>query len=108
MPGALRAVVIGAGWAGEGHTLALRHAGVDVVALCARRPAAARALADRLAVPEASGDWRAALAAHRPDIVALATPAGLRGDVIAAAAALGCHVYCDKPLATSAPEARRS
>ncbi len=36
----LRAIVVGAGFAGEGHTLALRHAGVEVVALCARRPGA--------------------------------------------------------------------
>lgn len=32
----LRAIVIGAGWAGEGHTLALRSAGVEVVALSGR------------------------------------------------------------------------
>jgi ketol-acid reductoisomerase len=31
---ALRAVVIGTGWAGEGHTTALREAGVDVMAMC--------------------------------------------------------------------------
>jgi predicted dehydrogenase len=101
-------VVVGAGWAGEGHTLALRHAGVDVVAICARRPEAARALAARLGVAASSGDWRAALDAHQPDIVALATPGGLRGEVIAVAARSGCHVYSDKPLATSAPEAERS
>jgi predicted dehydrogenase len=107
MGDALRGVVIGAGWAGEGHTLALRAAGVDVVALCARRPSAAAATAARLGIPEASADWRTTLATRRPDVVALATPAALRGPVIDAAAELGCHVYCDKPLATTAAEARR-
>ena len=34
----LRAVVIGAGWAGEGHTPRPGAAGVDVVALCGRSP----------------------------------------------------------------------
>ena len=40
----LRAVVIGAGFAGEGHTIALRAAGVDVVVLCGRTPEPARAM----------------------------------------------------------------
>jgi predicted dehydrogenase len=34
----VRAVVIGAGWAGEGHVVALRRCGVEVVAICAREP----------------------------------------------------------------------
>lgn len=35
----LRAIVVGAGSAGEGHTLALRQTGVEVVAICARQQA---------------------------------------------------------------------
>ena len=107
MAGDLRAVVIGAGWAGEGHTAALRHHGVDVVALCARRPDAVRAAADQLGVREASTDWRRTLETVHPDLVALATPAALRAGPIEVAAAQGCHVYSEKPLATSAAEAQR-
>src|SRR5437764_5048583 len=92
----LRAIVVGAGFAGEGHTLALRHVGVDVVAICARQPAVVQAVADRLAVPEVSIDWRHTLETVKPDIVALATPASLRGEVVEAATALGCHLFCDK------------
>ena len=103
----LRAVVIGAGYAGEGHTRALRHAGVEVVALCARQPEVVQAVAERLGVPAASTNWRRTLAHVRPDIVALATPAALRGEVVEAAAAQGSHLYCDKPLATDAREAER-
>ena len=103
----LRAVVVGAGFAAEGHTRALQHHGVDVVALCARRPEVVRAAADRLGVPEASTDWRRTTEAVRPDVLALATPAALRAEPIELAAALGCHVYSEKPLATSAPEAKR-
>src|SRR5205823_4485222 len=102
----VRAVVVGAGWAGEGHTLALRHCGVEVVAICARRPEVVRAVADRLEVPEASTDWRGTLERVRPEIVSLATPAALRGEVVDAATDLGCHVLCDKPLAATAGEAR--
>jgi predicted dehydrogenase len=103
----LRAVVIGAGFAGEGHTLALRHAGVQVVAICARQPQVVQTVADRLAIPQASTDWRRVLETVKPDIVALATPASLRCEVIELAAALGCHLFCDKPLATTAEEAGR-
>jgi predicted dehydrogenase len=103
----LRAVVVGAGWAGEGHTIALQHCGVDVVAICARQADVVRAVADRLGVQEASTDWRQTLETVRPQIVALATPASLRREVIETAAALGAHIFCDKPLATTAGEARQ-
>jgi predicted dehydrogenase len=93
----LRAVVVGAGWAGEGHTIALQHCGVDVVAICARQADVVRAVADRLGVQEASTDWRQTLETVRPQIVALATPASLRREVIETAAALGAHIFCDKP-----------
>jgi len=102
----LRAVVIGAGWAGEGHTIALRHYGVDVVAICARQADVVQAVADRLGVPEASTDWQKTLERVRPEIVALATPAALRREVVEAAAGMGAHIFCDKPLATTAEEAR--
>jgi len=103
----LHAVVIGAGFAGEGHTLALRHSGVDVVAICARQPGVVQAVATRLSIPEASTDWRHTIETVKPDIVALATPASLRGEVVEAATRLGCHLFCDKPLAATAAEAER-
>jgi predicted dehydrogenase len=104
----LRAVVIGTGWAGEGHTLAMRAGGAAVVAVCGRRAEAARELADRLAVPAWSADWRAVLRAERPDVLCIATAAAQRrSDVVAEAATLGCHLFCDKPLALDAAEARR-
>ena len=102
----LSAVVIGAGWAGEGHTKALRYCGVDVHTICARNPEVTRAVAERLEIPNASTDWRATLEETRPDIVAIATPASLRLEPIELAAALGCHIYCDKPLAVDAPTAK--
>lgn len=102
----LRAIVIGAGFAGEGHTNALRRAGVEVVALCGRERAVVEARATALGVPLASTDWWATLERVRPEIVALATPAALRREVIKVAVALGCHLYCEKPLATTAAEAQ--
>jgi predicted dehydrogenase len=103
----LRALVIGAGWAGEGHTLALRFCGADVAGICARDETVVQAVAQRLSIPHAYTDWRRALDEQRPDIVALATPAALRTEPIAAAAVAGIHIFCDKPLAATAEEAGR-
>src|SRR6187200_847429 len=103
----LRAVVIGTGFAGEGHTIALRYCGVDVVAICGRQDATVKAVADRLGVPLASTDWRQTLLTLKPEIVALATPAVVRGEIVEVAAALGCHMYCDKPLAIDATVAKQ-
>lgn len=70
-----RAVVIGAGWAGEGHVFGLRPAGVDVVALCGRTRRPATEHAKHLAIPNVRFDWRAALTEVQPDMVSIATPA---------------------------------
>lgn len=101
----LRAVVIGAGWADEGHTTALRAAGVEVVAMCGRTPEVAHAMAEKLDI-KVRLDWRKALEELEPDIVSIATPAGPHREMAVAAAELGCHLACDKPLGTNAAEAR--
>lgn len=107
MPHALRALILGAGYAGEGHTLALRRAGVEIVAMASRTAASCQETAQRLAIPHAGTDWRAMLAELKLDIVAVATPGGTHLEMAAAAIEAGCHVYCDKPLALTAPEARQ-
>ena len=104
---ALRAMVVGAGSAGEGHAMALRQAGAEVVAIASRTTAVVGALAARLAIPVASTDWRATLREMRPDIVAVATPGDSHGAIIDAALAVGAHLYVDKPFAPTAAEARR-
>jgi predicted dehydrogenase len=52
-------------------------------------------------------DWRQALEEIRPDIVALATTAAAHCEMAVAAAQLGCHILCDKPLGINAAEGRR-
>ena len=101
----LKAIVVGAGWSAEGHTKAFQHYGVEVLAICARKPEVVQKVANRLGVPEASTDWRESLLKHRPDIVALTTPAVLRTEVIELAVKLGCHIISEKPLALTAVEA---
>lgn len=101
----LTAVVIGAGMAGEGHTVALQYAGVDVLAICSRTESVVSEVAGRLGVKTASTDWRRTVGDLRPDIVSVATPALAHVDQVTAALELGCHVLSDKPLATSAADA---
>ena len=101
----LKAIVVGAGWSAEGHTKAFQHYGVDVLAICARKPDIVQKVASGLGVPEASTDWRRSLLKHKPDIVALTTPAILRTEVIELAVELGCHIISEKPLALTAAEA---
>jgi predicted dehydrogenase len=104
---ALRALVIGAGSAGEGHSLALRQAGVEVAAIASRTEAVVRTVAARLGIPVASTDWRRSLAELKPDIVAVATPGDSHAEIIDAALAGRAHLYVDKPFAPTAAEARR-
>lgn len=100
----LRAIVIGAGWAGEGHVVALRAAGVEVVAICGRSAAPTHDLASRLGVP-ATLAWRDAIRDLHPDIVTIATPAASHVEIAIAAAAAGCHILCEKPMALDADAA---
>ena len=78
----LRALILGAGYAGEGHTLALQRAGVEVVAMASRTASSCQAAAQRLGIPHAGTDWRALLAELKPEIVAVATPGATVGPLI--------------------------
>lgn len=103
----LRALVLGSGYAGQGHTQALRDAGVEVVGMASRTDSVVRHVAEALEIPRAGSDWRALLAELRPDLVAVGTPAGTHLEMISAALDARCHVLADKPLTTCAPHARR-
>lgn len=107
MSAGLRAVVLGAGFAGQGHAQALRDCGVEVVAITGRTVPVLKKVARDLAIPHATPDWREAITGLRPDIVAIGTPGGTHVEMASVALARGCHVYLDKPLATNARDAKR-
>ena len=104
---ALKAMVLGAGSAGEGHSIALRAAGVEVAAIASRTAEVVRRVADGLGIGIASTDWRKTLNELKPDIVAVATPGDTHVEMVETALAQGCHILIDKPLAPTAAEARR-
>ena len=102
----LRALVHGSGFAGQGHALALRDAGVEIVGMVSRTPEVVERVAADLNIPYAGTDWAQALIDLRPDMVAIGTPGGAHYEPIMAALEQGCHVFCDKPLAETAVRAK--
>lgn len=97
--------IIGLGY-GRAHIAGFQAAGIQVLALCQRDTEAAAALARQYGVPHVFGRWQDMLEQARPDIVVIATPPALHLPILAAATAAGCHVVCEKPLATNAAQAR--
>lgn len=106
MTNGLRALILGSGFAGQGHALALQDADVEIVGIVSRTRDVVEQVAAELGIPYAGTDWAAALADLQPDIVAIGTPGGAHFEPIMAALAHGCHVYCDKPLAATAVHAK--
>ncbi|MGE5192909.1 MAG: Gfo/Idh/MocA family protein [Deltaproteobacteria bacterium] len=106
MPHPLRALVLGAGYAGQGHAVALRLCGVEIAGMASRTADVGAKVAASLQIPRYSADWRGLLAELNPDIVAVGTPGGTHVEMISAALDAGCHILADKPLATTAADAR--
>lgn len=97
--------IIGLGY-GRAHISGFQTAGVEVLALCQRDIEAATRLAHQYKVPHVFGRWQDMLEQAQPDILVIATPPDLHLPILQAAIAVGCHVVCEKPLATSAAEAK--
>lgn len=67
---------------------------------------AGRAYADERGVPAVYGDYESLLRSEELDAVVVALPPFLHLDAVRVAAERGCHVFVEKPLARSVPEAR--
>ena len=106
--------LIGSGFMGRAHALAFRTVGgvfdlaavpelemlADIDAEAAARSAAS------LGFNRSTGDWKALVKDAAVDIVAITTPNALHKPMSLAAIDAGKHVYCEKPLATTAEDAR--
>lgn len=103
----VRILVVGLGHMGQSHALAYHKLqGFEIVGLMSRT---ARSYGDRLA-PELRGyplfeDVAEALAATRPDAVSINTWPNSHATLALQAMDAGCHVFLEKPLATTVADA---
>jgi UDP-N-acetyl-2-amino-2-deoxyglucuronate dehydrogenase len=104
----IRAALVGCGRIGQSHLAALRdHAArIELVAIC-DTDAETRARTAAATGATAFSDLAALLAGATPDLVVLATPSGLHAEQAIQAAAAGCHVMTEKPMATRWADGQR-
>lgn len=101
----LRVVVAGLGNMGRSHALAYAtNPGFEIAALVNR--------SDVALPPELSGigirrSFEDALAEEKPDVAAIATYSDSHADYAVRALEAGCHVFVEKPLATTVADAQR-
>jgi predicted dehydrogenase len=104
----LRVLVVGCGNMGSSHARAY-HAdpGFEVAGVVDSAAAPRRALAEALGGVAAFDDCERALEAARPDCVSVCTYPDTHAALTLRAFAAGCHVFVEKPLATTVAEAEQ-
>ncbi|MDA1096106.1 MAG: Gfo/Idh/MocA family oxidoreductase [Chloroflexi bacterium] len=102
----VRIAVIGVGFGTQVHIPGLQSEGLEVVAVCARRPERANEAAQKFGVARAVTDYRLVLDMGDIDAVSIVTPHYLHREMAIAALAAGKHVLCEKPTAVNTAEAR--
>jgi len=102
-----RVLVAGCGNMGASHARAYhRMPEFQVVGLVSRGPTSRGALSTELGGLPEFGDYHEALRVTRPDVVSINTYPETHGPFARAAIEAGCHVFCEKPLATTVAEAQ--
>ncbi len=105
----IRILVVGCGNMGASHARAYQAlaADLEIVGLVNRSPEPRRRLAAALGGGIAEfADFDTAMATARPTAVSVNTYPDSHAELIRKAVAAGCHVFCEKPLATTAAEAQ--
>jgi predicted dehydrogenase len=110
----IRVGLLGAGFIGQMHSLALGDVGrarreprirVDLVALVERDPVLANMMMERYGWREIVTDWHSLVTRADIDLLVNAGPNQLHAEPSIAAAQNSKHVFCEKPLARSGDEA---
>jgi UDP-N-acetylglucosamine 3-dehydrogenase len=92
--------LIGLGWFGQIHAETLADMpGVELAAVCTRRPQRLAELADRFGVPRRYTDYRELLADPSIDIVGITTHVDDHRQIAIDALQSGKHVFLEKPMA---------
>lgn len=97
--------IIGLGWFGEVHAEALSTMpGIELAAVCTRRPDRLNQVADRFGVPRRYTDFRQLLVDPELDVVGITTHIQDHRDIAIAALESGKHVFLEKPMAPTAAD----
>lgn len=99
----MRAAIIGTGYIARVHARLIRELGGEVVAVTGRTLGAAQAFG----IGQAYDGVEAMLRAEKPDVVHVCSPNTFHAEQTIAAFRAGAHVFCEKPMATSADDCRR-
>ena len=107
--------LIGTGYMGKCHALAWSSvravfgdcARPRLVHLAESTPEKAEARASEFGFDRATGDWRRLVEDPEVDVVSVTTPNQFHAEMAIAALEAGKHVWCEKPMAPTLPEAER-
>lgn len=103
----LRVGVVGLGYAGKTHMTAFsKHPDTVLLAIAGKELDRLPALAQEFSVSKTASDWEDLVADPELDIISIATPNALHHPIAVAALKAGKHVFCEKPLAITAEQAR--
>lgn len=108
----MRFGLIGTGFMGKAHAIALRSVATvfadveapELACLVDVNGARAEQEAQAWGFARHSTDWRSVCNAEDIDVIDICTPNHLHKDMVLAAAAAGKHIYCEKPLGLSGAE----
>lgn len=97
--------LIGLGWFGEVHAEALSAMpGIELAAVCTRRPQRLAEVADRFHVPKRYMDYHDLLADPEIDVIGITTHIYDHRDIAIDALNSGKHVFLEKPMAPTAAD----
>lgn len=99
--------IVGGGFMAEVHSRAARTVGARLVGIASSTPSRSDAAAERLGIEEGFASLDDLIADERIGVVHVCTPNALHAEQAERVVAAGKHVVCEKPLATSASDARR-
>lgn len=111
----IRIGLVGSGWMGRAHATAFRNAvlafgpepAIPVMEMvCDVAAERASEAVDALGFKRRADHWREVVSDPRVDVVDIATPNSSHVEIARAAIANRKHIYCEKPLALSAREAK--